>query len=67
MLLQIMIESPLVSKPVRPALPLICLYLAASINEIAIKGCLKNTTLAGRLIPVLSVDVATKTNNAPVL
>ena len=31
MVLQIIIASPLVSKPVLPALPLICLYLAASI------------------------------------
>jgi hypothetical protein len=67
MLLQIMIESPLVSKPVRPALPLIYLYFAASMREMAIKGYLKKTTLAGRLIPVLKVEVATNTNKAPVL
>jgi hypothetical protein len=67
MLLQIIIESPLVSKPVLPALPLICLYLAASINDIAISGYLKNTTFAGKLIPVLRVEVATITSKAPIL
>lgn len=62
-----MIESPIESKPVLPALPLICLYFAASMSWFAIVGDLKNTTLAGRLIPVLRVEVATNTSNAPVL
>jgi len=53
--------SPLVSKPVLPALPLICLYLAQSISYLAINGVLKMTAFAGRLIPVDSVEVATRT------
>ena len=62
-----MIDSPLLSKPVRPALPLIYLYFALSIQFIAIKGVLNTTALAGKLIPVLSVEVATKTKSVPVL
>ena len=61
-----MIESPLLSNPVLPALPLICLYLAASISWFAIIGDLKKTTFAGRLIPVERVEVATRTSRAPV-
>lgn len=59
--------SPLVSKPVLPALPLIYLYLAQSISLFAIIGVLKITTLAGRLMPVLNVEVATRTNKVPYL
>lgn len=62
-----MIASPFVSKPVLPALPLICLYLAASISWFAMNGPLKITALAGKLIPVLKVEVATKTSSTPVL
>jgi hypothetical protein len=60
-----MMTSPLVSKPVLPALPLICLYLAQSINDFAINGVLKMTAFAGRLIPVDKVDVATNTYKVP--
>jgi hypothetical protein len=67
LVLQIMMASPFVSKPVLPALPLICLYLAASIMLIAMNGVLRITALAGRLIPVLSVDVATRHNKTPYL
>ena len=65
--MQITIESPLVSNPVRPARPLIYLYFALSINYIAIFGVLKITALAGRFIPVLKVDVATRINKVPFL
>lgn len=61
-----MIESPLVSKPVRPARPLICLYLALSIKFMAMYGVLKITAFAGKFIPVDKVEVATKTNSIPV-
>lgn len=67
MVLVIITTSPLVSKPVLPALPLICLYLAQSIYLVAINGVLNITTLAGRLIPVLNVDVATRTSSMPYL
>ena len=53
------------SKPVLPARPLICLYFAQSINYCAIRGVLNITALAGRLIPVDNVEVATSTNNVP--
>ena len=60
-------ESPLASKPVLPALPLIYLYLALSISDMAIFGPLKITAFAGKLIPVLSVLVAHKTSKLPSL
>lgn len=60
-----MIESPFESKPVLPARPLICLYLAASISSLPTKGPLNMTALAGKLIPVLNVLVAQRTNKLP--
>ena len=60
-----MIASPLVSKPVLPARPDICLYFALVMIDIAIKGVLKMTAFAGRLIPVESVEVATIINSTP--
>ena len=61
------IESPLVSNPVLPDLPLICLYFALSIKAKAILGVLKITAFAGRLMPVLRVEVATSASSIPFL
>jgi len=58
-----MITSPLVSNPVLPARPLIYLYFAQSMKELSISGVLKITAFAGKLIPVLRVEVATNTNS----
>lgn len=57
--------SPLVSIPVRPARPAICLYLVPSMKSRPIRGCRKITLLAGRLTPAAKVDVAVKTRTRP--
>ena len=51
-----MTETPLISKPVLPARPLICLYLALTIKLIAIFGVFKITAFAGKLIRAQSGD-----------
>ncbi len=67
MLFVIITTSPRVSKPVLPARPLIYLYFAESMSDCAIKGDLKMTAFAGRLMPVLRVEVATRTYRVPCL
>mmetsp|Transcript_1503 Transcript_1503/g.9226 ORF Transcript_1503/g.9226 Transcript_1503/m.9226 type:complete len:351 (-) Transcript_1503:1274-2326(-) len=57
------IDSPTVSSPVLPALPDICLYLAASKWSVGkpTYGCRKITLRAGRFTPAAKVEVAHKT------
>lgn len=59
--------SPLVSRPARPALPVICLYLVASRYSSPTLGCRSMTLLAGRFTPAARVDVAVRTLIIPSL
>lgn len=65
--MQIIIESPLLSNPTLPAHPLIYLYLALSSSYLPMNGPLIITALAGKLIPVLRVQVAHNINISPSL